>query len=70
MENCAVNLDPKNLRLFTFDLKGAMNRKNELKKGKILKCVNFVEINSRRKKVVELDTSQIEQIQEILDHDC
>ena len=60
MENCALNLDPKNLRLFTFDLKGAMNRKNELKKGKILKCVNFVEINSRKKKVVELDIQQIE----------
>lgn len=51
-----MNLDPKNLRLFTFDLKGSLSRKSELKKGKVLKCMNFVEINSSKKKLVRLDT--------------
>ena len=70
MENVAVSLDPKNLRLFTFDLKGSLSRKNELKKGKVLKCMNFVEINSSKKKLIRLDTDQIERISEILEQDC
>lgn len=51
-----MSLDPKNLRLFTFDLKGARNRYEELKKGMVMKCMNFVEINSSKKKLVRLDT--------------
>jgi len=64
-----MSLDPKNLRLFTFDLKGSLSRKSELKKGKVLKCMNFVEINSSKKKLVRLDTDQIERISEILEQD-
>ena len=56
MENVSVSLDPKNLRLFTFDLKGSQSRKNELKKGKVLKCMNFDEINSSKKRLIRLDT--------------
>lgn len=70
MENVSVSLDPKNLRLFTFDLKGSQSRKNELKKGKVLKCMNFVEINSSKKRLIRLDTDQIERISEILEQDC
>lgn len=46
MENISKNFDILNLRLFIFDLKGSINNRREIiKKGKVLKCVNFVEIN-------------------------
>lgn len=69
MENCSMSLDPKNTRLFSFDLKGARSRKEELKRGKVLKCMNFVEINSSKKKLVKLDIDQIERIFETVEQD-
>jgi hypothetical protein len=53
MENISKNFDILNLRLFIFDIKGSVNnRKEVIKKGKVLKCVNFVEINKSNKKLV------------------
>jgi hypothetical protein len=46
MENINKNFQPMNPKLYTFDLKGSfVNRRDEIKKGKILKCMNFVDIN-------------------------
>jgi hypothetical protein len=56
MENINNNFHPMNSKLYTFDLKGSfINRRDPIKKGKILKCLNFVDINSSKKKLVRLD---------------
>ena len=56
MENINKNFHPMNVKLFTFDLKGSyINRRDQIKKGKILKCLNFVDINSSKRKLVRLD---------------
>ena len=67
MENVSKNFDIMNLRLFIFDLKGSINnRKEVIKKGKVLKCVNFVDINNSNHKLVKLDALDIEKISNIV----
>jgi hypothetical protein len=47
MQNVPSNFNMANVPLYTFDIKGcSYKRKNALKKGKTLKCMNFKEINS------------------------
>lgn len=71
MENVSRNFGPQNLNLFRFDLKGSViNRRSQLIKGKILKCQNFVDLNSSKKKIVRLDLDQIEELHEIIDRDA
>lgn len=56
MENINNNFHEMNAKLYTFDLKGSyINRRDQTKKGKILKCLNFVDINSSSRKLVKLD---------------
>ena len=56
MENINHNFHPMNMKLYTFDLKGSItNRRDVVKKGKILKCMNFADINSSKKRLVRLD---------------
>jgi hypothetical protein len=70
MENINNNFHPMNTRLYTFDLKGSfINRRDQIKKGKILKCLNFVDINSSKKKVVRLDIDQIDEIYDLIEAD-
>ena len=67
MENISKNFDILNVRLFIFDLKGSINNRKEIiRKGKVLKCVNFVEINKSNKKLVKLDYQDIETISNIV----
>ena len=59
-----------NLRLFIFDLKGSINNRKEIiKKGKVLKCVNFVDVNNSNHKLVKLDAQDIEKISNIVQQD-
>ena len=70
MENISKNFDILNVRLFIFDLKGSINNRKEIiRKGKVLKCVNFVEINKSNKKLVKLDYQDIETISNIVQED-
>lgn len=70
MENINNNFHAMNAKLYTFDLKGSyINRRDQYKKGKILKCLNFVDINSSVKKLVRLDVDQIEPMYEIIEKD-
>jgi hypothetical protein len=70
MENISKNFDILNLRLFIFDIKGSINNRREvIRKGKVLKCVNFVEINKSNKKLVKLDYQDIEAISNIVQED-
>lgn len=57
MQNIDYNFDRNNLKLYSFDLKGSVvNRKDKVRKGKTLKCQNFVEINQSKHRLVKLDT--------------
>ena len=70
MENISKNFDILNVRLFIFDLKGSINNRKEIiRKGKVLKCVNFVEINKSNRKLVKLDSQDIETISNIVQED-
>jgi|TARA_B110000285_G_C15040965_1_gene571772 hypothetical protein len=56
-----------NIKLFSFDLKGSVaNRRDDIKQGKVLKCMNFVDINSAKKGLVCLDSDQIEEMNELI----
>jgi hypothetical protein len=68
MENITNNFHPQNNKLYTFDLKGSQ-RRDQMKKGKILKCLNFVDINSSKKRLVRLDVDQIEPMFEVIESD-
>ena len=58
MENIARGFDFNSLKLFAFDLKGSVvNRLDkEITRGKVLKCMNFVQLNQSYKRLVRLDT--------------
>lgn len=62
MENICKGFSPRSQKLFAFDLKGSVvNRRDPvIKRGKVLKCLNFVDLNSSAKKLVRLDTEQAE----------
>ena len=67
MENTCQNFHPMNIKLFSFDLKGSVaNRRDDIKQGKVLKCMNFVDINSAKKGLVCLDSDQIEEMNELI----
>ena len=67
MENTNQNFHPMNIKLFSFDLKGSIkNRRDPIKQGKVLKCMNFVDINSSKKKLVRLEADQIEEMNELI----
>lgn len=57
--------------MFSFDLKGSVvNRRDPvIQRGKALKCMNFVDLNSSKRKLVRLDTEQAEHILDTLDSD-
>lgn len=70
MENINNNFHEMNAKLYTFDLKGSfINRRDQIKKGRILKCLNFVDINSSNKKLVRLDVDHIEPMYDIIEKD-
>ena len=59
-----------NIKLFSFDLKGSIkNRTDPIKQGKVLKCMNFVDINSSKKKLVRLEADQIEEMSDLIEKD-
>ena len=63
MENISQKFSPMNIKLFSFDLKGSVeNRRDQIKKGTVLKCQNFVDINSSNKKLVRMDVMQTEHL--------
>jgi 1-phosphatidylinositol-4-phosphate 5-kinase len=63
MENISRNFEIDNVRLFTFDLKGSqINRREILEKGKILKDLNFIEINRSKKKLVRLNKEDADKL--------
>jgi hypothetical protein len=60
-----------NIKLFSFDIKGSVeNRRDHVKKGTVLKCMNFLDINSSDKKLVRMEVTQTEQIRSILESDA
>ena len=70
MENTNQNFHPMNIKLFSFDLKGSVrNRRDTIKQGKVLKCMNFVDINSSKKKLVRLEADQVEEMSELIEKD-
>ena len=71
MENIARGFDRNSLKLFAFDLKGSVvNRRDEIiTRGKVLKCMNFVDLNQSKRRLVRLDTEQAEHIMETLEAD-
>lgn len=71
MENICRGYNPKSSKQFAFDLKGSVvNRRDPIiKRGKVLKCMNFVDLNSSAKKLVRLDTEQAEYINDTLESD-
>ena len=71
MENTCQNFHDMNIKLFSFDLKGSIaNRRDDIKQGKVLKCMNFVDINSAKKNgLVCLDSEQIEEMYDLIKKD-
>lgn len=70
MENLARNFDKANVPLYTFDLKGSVtNRRDPIKKGRVLKCLNFVDINQSSRRLVRLDVNQTEQLYDVIESD-
>ena len=63
MENISKNFEKDNVRLFTFDLKGSqINRREIFEKGKILKDLNFIEINRSKIKLVRLNKEDVDKL--------
>jgi 1-phosphatidylinositol-4-phosphate 5-kinase len=70
MENLARNFDKANVPLYTFDLKGSViNRRDPVAKGRVLKCLNFVDINESSRRLVRLDINQTEQLYDVIERD-
>jgi hypothetical protein len=71
MQNIDYPRSERNTKLFTFDLKGSViNRRDPVRKGKTLKCQNFIEINSSKLKLVCLDSDQVHYLQTIVERDA
>ena len=71
MENIDSKFDPFNIKLFSFDLKGSvLNRRDQIKKGNVLKCMNFLDINSSKEKLVRMDVTHTEHIYSVLEADA
>ena len=58
MENINYRFNTANIKLFSFDLKGSVqNRRGQIEKGSVLKCLNFMDINSSDKRLVRMDVT-------------
>ena len=71
MENINFKFNPINIKLFSFDLKGSVQgRRDQIKKGSVLKCLNFMDINSSDKRLVRMDVTQIEPMYSLVEADA
>lgn len=71
MENIASNFEKANVPLYTFDLKGSViNRRDPIIKGKVLKCLNFVDINQSSRRLVRLDINETEELYDVIENDA
>ena len=58
MENIEFEFNPRNTRLYSFDLKGSVQgRRDRITKGSVLKCLNFIDLNSSDKRLVRMDVT-------------
>ena len=71
MENVCRGKSPRSMKQYAFDLKGSVVHRRDpvIKRDKVLKCMNFDDLNCSAKKLVRLQTEQADYIFETLEAD-